>query len=139
MSTKLPPSEVAALLAKAALLDERKIDKLKALEFAKSLHPMTLADATAAIEHHRANSTEWLMPAHLNKIVAGWKRDRLQRAPLEIPPAELADHPELEREWMQRRRELIADGYPAADAEAVATEQITARSPAAFITEAANG
>ncbi|WP_019148516.1 hypothetical protein [Timonella senegalensis] len=139
MSHKLPPSEVAALLAKAALLDERKIDKLKAVEFAKSLDPMTLADATAAIERHRATSTDWLMPAHINAIVTGWKRDRLQRAPLEIPPAALADHPELEREWVQRRRELIADGYPAADAETVATEQITARTPAAFITEASNG
>jgi len=139
MSRKLPPSEVAALLGKAAALDDRKVSSEKAIEFAKALNPMTFADATAAIEHHRATSTEWLMPAHLNKIVTGWKRERLRRAPLEIQPAELAAHPELEREWMQRRRELIADGYPAADAETVATEQIIARSPAAFITEATNG
>lgn len=139
MSRKLPPSEVAALLGKAAALDDRKVSSEKAIEFAKALNPMTFADATAAIEHHRATSTDWLMPAHINAIVTGWKRDRLQRAPLEIPPAALADHPGLEREWMQRRRELIADGYPAADAETVATEQITARTPAAFITEATNG
>jgi hypothetical protein len=105
------------MLGKAALLDNRKVTKESAIEFAAALDPMTAEDARAAIEEHRRTSTEWLMPAHINQIVAGWKRERFQRAPLEIPPQALADNPQLEIQWIRRRRELIADGIDPATAD----------------------
>lgn len=110
MSGKLPDSVVAMLFARIAALDSRKTSREAVQAFAAALVPMTPEDAIRAVDHHRETSTDWLMPAHLNRIVKAWREERVRQAGQLVPPPELADDPVAEIRWRRETVEAIADG-----------------------------
>jgi len=75
------PGDAARVLAACALFDNRKIpddengDRLAEGWFALIGH-LDLRDALEAVRRHYAESTEWIMPAHINRGVRAIKAER---------------------------------------------------------------
>lgn len=70
-------SEVAKILAKAALIDNRKIDRETIEAWHEVLGHVEYDVAMAALTIHRRTSSEYLMPAH---ITANLRKAREARA-----------------------------------------------------------
>ena len=70
-------SETAKILAKAALIDNRHIDRETVKAWHEIIGHLEFDVALEALTIHRRNSTEYLMPAH---IIAGLGRVKEQRA-----------------------------------------------------------
>ncbi len=72
----------ATCLAWAAAFDNRKTDspadrQLQIQAWAEALHDLTTPeDARRAITEHYAESTEWLKPAHVNRLTARYRKER---------------------------------------------------------------
>lgn len=66
----MTPAEAAVLLAIATSFDRRTVGKSDAQAWAAALPTITFAEAKDAAVEHYANSTAWLMPAHITAIVA---------------------------------------------------------------------
>lgn len=58
-------SETAKLLAKAQLLDNRTVDRATVEAWHEVVGHLDFRDALAGLDAHRAESTDYLMPAHL--------------------------------------------------------------------------
>jgi hypothetical protein len=105
------PSVAAGLLAWAAATDNREVTEAAAIAWADALDAnVTLADGKAAISAHRAESSDWLMPAHINTRVRAMRRDRLMRAPSPQPPESLDGDPAREQAWLYEWNRAIGDG-----------------------------
>lgn len=70
-------SETAKILAKAALIDNRHIDRETVKAWHEIIGGIDFDVALAALTIHRRTSTEYLMPAH---IIANLRRARDERA-----------------------------------------------------------
>lgn len=70
-------SETAKILAKAALIDNRHIDRETVKAWHEVIGHIDFDVALAALTIHRRTSTEYLMPAH---IIANLRRARDERA-----------------------------------------------------------
>ena len=70
-------SETAQLLGKAALIDNRKVDAATVEAWHEIIGHIDYQTALAALTIHRANSAEYLQPAH---IIANISKARNQRA-----------------------------------------------------------
>lgn len=106
------PSIAAALLMYAAAVDNRKDSEEAARAWAASLNDhVTIADGKTAIDSHRAVSTDWLLPAHINAEVRRMRRARTDAIGAdEIPPAELSEHPMRALAWTREYRRAIGNG-----------------------------
>lgn len=102
--------ETLDLLTLMASYDRRKVGKADVKAWHAIAGDLRFTDGWQAVLGHYAESTEWMMPAHLRQRVAAIRQARLDAAgPTEIPQ-ELADRPIEAREWLQRTRDAIADG-----------------------------
>lgn len=102
--------EVGHILTKAAMIDNRAVTPALIQAWHELIGDIDYADAMAALNYHRANSTEYLVPAH---IIAGVRRiraDRIERAITAAPPAAIADDAAAARRWMDQQIAAIADG-----------------------------
>jgi len=80
-------SEMAKVLAKIQLGDNRQVDALVLEEWFDTLGHLLFVDAIAAVTEHRRTTSDWLTPAH---IVAGVRRVKEARNPSnDTTPAEL--------------------------------------------------
>ncbi|AZQ77650.1 hypothetical protein EJ997_10180 [Flaviflexus ciconiae] len=119
----------ARVLATAASCDNRRLasddERQMAVAFwAEALHPeTTLADATNAVIEHYATTTDWLMPAHVNKLTATYRRERLLDTEVPYPPG-LADSPQLENEWRRAWHQAVKQGASPETAQGLAWERI---------------
>lgn len=114
------PAVAAALLAYAAATDNREVTEEAARGWAAALDDrVTPADGKVAIDRHRASSTDWLMPAHVNVEVRRMRKARADAMGEVNPPAELADRPHVENTWKREYARAICDG----EAPDVATKQ----------------
>lgn len=105
------PTVAAALLMYAAATDNRQPSAEAAVGWANALDErVTLADGKTAIDTHRATSTEWLMPAHVNAEVRRIRKARADTIGDVHPPAELADRPALENTWKREYARAVCDG-----------------------------
>src|SRR5690606_26424831 len=85
------PAIAAALLAYAAATDNRNVTEEAARGWAAALDErVTPADGKAAIDTHRATSTDWLMPAHVNAEVRRIRKARADAMAEVNPPADAA-------------------------------------------------
>ena len=99
--------QVAAVaLSKASAFDNRKMNSQQEREltiraWAEALHPdTTQQDVLDAITEHYRSTTAWIMPAHINKITAGYRAARLNLDTLVIPvPDGLGAEPAVEVAW----------------------------------------
>lgn len=105
--------QTSQLLAKAALVDNRKATDEVILVWAEALRHIPFDAGMWALNRHRATSTDWVQPAH---IVAGAREYRKwfaqqqskQRAIAAAPPR-VEPPPAWVREWL--------DGLKAKDKE----------------------
>ena len=100
--------------------DSRKFTADMADTWAKTVYA-NVDEALEAVKVHYAESSERIMPAHINKIVARLRRARGSSAdhiPTPDPPVMLADYPQDEARWIQRHKQLQAGGATMAQARA---------------------
>ena len=101
----------AALLMYAAATDNRQPSAEAAIGWANALDErVNPEDGKAAIDAHRATSTDWLLPAHVNAEVRRIRKARADAMGVVNPPAELADRPALENNWKREYARAICDG-----------------------------
>lgn len=119
------PVVASALLMYAAATDNRQPSEEAAIGWANALdEQVTLADGKAAIDRHRATSTDWLMPAHINAEVRRIRRARSEALGVVNPPAELADRPHVENTWKREYTRARCDGEEHAAAEKRACDAV---------------
>jgi hypothetical protein len=106
----MTPEETGAVLATCALYDNRRTDPRTVIMWHRAIGDLPYQDCEAAVVAHYAESTDWIMPAHVRNRVKAARRDRLERAPVAPPPAELADEPGRYRAALQAGIKRIADG-----------------------------
>lgn len=115
MNTMLQVAAVA--LSKASAFDNRKMNTQQEREltiraWAEALHPdTTQQDALDAVTEHYAATSQWIMPAHINKITARYRAERLNLDTLTIPvPEGLGDEPATEVAWQAAWLEAVKSG-----------------------------
>lgn len=105
------PVIASALLMYAAATDNRQPSEEAARAWAAALGDhVSITDGKAAIDAHRAVSTDWLMPAHINAEVRRIRKTRTDTIGKVNPPAELADRPHVENTWKREYANAIGDG-----------------------------
>ena len=72
----MTPAEVARMLAAVQAFDRRTVGEADVGAWSLVLGDVELDDALLAVTRHYAESTEWLMPAHLRALVADIRRER---------------------------------------------------------------
>jgi 5,10-methenyltetrahydromethanopterin hydrogenase len=108
----MKPSEAAELLSLAAAWDDRKVTSEKAKAWAESLAGLDPQDCAEAIRAHFADSTEYLMPAHIKAGVKKIRNDRIKAAnsallePHDVDPDDVVRYLAAGR----ARRRMIAAG-----------------------------
>jgi hypothetical protein len=89
-------SEMAKVLAKIQLGDNRQVDALVLEEWFDTLGHLSFEDAVEAVRLHRLSSTDWLTPAHVAAGVRKVKADRNpsnDTTPIEARAARTAPKP----------------------------------------------
>lgn len=105
-------ADAGKVLAYASACDNRTVTREAALLWSEALGSDTrLDEAQRAINAHFANSTAYLMPAHINALVAEERRNRAKVLPAVIPPRELADDPERGWEWHRVWGDAVIGGH----------------------------
>jgi hypothetical protein len=100
------PLEAARVLAKAAAYDRRTVGDAEIMAWLEALSDLDCGDCLDAVGTHYRTSTDWLMPAHVRRIVTEVDRDR-HRTVREA--AEQADRLALAAQpTTDRRREILA-------------------------------
>lgn len=61
--------EMKRLLAKISLGDNRQVDQLVIDDWLETIGHLTYQDAYTAVVVHRRESTEYLMPGHITRLV----------------------------------------------------------------------
>jgi hypothetical protein len=82
--------QVAAVVAKVKLGDNRDVDKLVLQEWEASIGDLDFDMAIEAVSMHRRESTDYLQPAHIRRNVARIKEDSSQGRELK---AAWVEHP----------------------------------------------
>ena len=80
--------ETGELLAHAALVDNRKTDPAIVIAWHSILGDLRYADCEEAVRAHYAESSDWLMPAHVRNCVRDIRQQRIQDADIPAPPPE---------------------------------------------------
>lgn len=78
-------SEAGDLLALISAYDNRNLTAEVSAAWFDLLHPYTLAEAKHAVKKHFFDSTEYLMPAHVVKIIKAERKARLARVGTIVP------------------------------------------------------
>lgn len=104
------PSEAAQLLAYMQAYDHRTVGEADVSVWATALSDVRYADAEVAMHAHYRDSSDWLDPNRMRRLVKALRNDRLERTPMPCPPYELANDPVGTIEWLNDWRQRIADG-----------------------------
>lgn len=89
----MTPDEIINLLTVAAAYDRRKAGQadVHAWADAAARARWTYPEALDAVKAHYANSSEWLMPAHITEAIRARRTQPAPVAELELPSAPAAD------------------------------------------------
>lgn len=102
-------SEAAVVLAKIAAIDNRTVGEAAALAWAEALDErISLDDALEAVRQHRATSTDYIQPAHVNTIAVKIRHDRTTAAG--TPPIPQGLEYEQEQAWRKAWVQAVGDG-----------------------------
>jgi hypothetical protein len=80
----MTPGETAKVLLKASVYDRRTVGAADIEGWYEALGDLDLGDCLAAVGRHFRESTDWLMPAHVRRIVKEIRDERHRREPHEI-------------------------------------------------------
>lgn len=111
--------EAGDLLAKCASYDRRTTGEADIIAWLQALGDLSYRDCEAAVVAHYADSTDWIMPAHIRHRVKEIRRIRLQDTEIPAPPPELLNNPPAYRAWLREAARRIADGEPADPPQAI--------------------
>lgn len=92
----MTPADIARVLAKAAAFDSRTVGEADILAWFEALGDLDVDDALAAVTRHYRESTDWLKPAHVRRIVGEIARER-RRAVRERAELEAQQREAIER------------------------------------------
>lgn len=102
-------AEVAALLGYIAATDNRMPSEAAIIAWTNSLNEqLTLTQAKNAVDVHRGESTEYLMPVHINTIARRIRRERISREGTPPIPGGLTYA--MERAWSRAWCDAVGDG-----------------------------
>lgn len=93
------PSEAALALGLASTVDNRQVGEANARVWADLMPDLELSDVQAAIKHHFATSSEYLMPHHVINHVKVLRSERARVVNVPPFPHELASNPKAEQAW----------------------------------------
>jgi hypothetical protein len=102
----MTPEETSAVLATAALYDNRKVDSRTVIMWHRAIGDLLYQDCENAVVAHYTETTDWLMPAHVRTRVKAIRRTRLEH---EIIPAPSAEPGPYQAELRTRIREIADD------------------------------
>lgn len=103
----MTPDEVAVVLAKAALVDNRTIGEEEVMAWHEIVHRIALPDALAAVARHYGETRDRLMPADLirqSRVI----REERARLDARHPVRELPGRFETDEERDARNKENLA-------------------------------
>jgi hypothetical protein len=109
--------QTSQLLAKAALVDNRKVTPEVILAWAEPLRHVPLDAALWALNWHRARSTDWVQPGHITAGAREYRKwfaqqQQKQRAIAAAPPR-VEPPPAWVREWLdglKAKDKAVLDG-----------------------------
>jgi hypothetical protein len=120
--------EIGRLFAQMSLGDNRKLpDDEEAADalllwWHKQIGDLDYDAASAAIDEHQRDSTEYLTAAHIRARVKENREAALSKAAFQLrnlhPPQELAGDPAAERRWINEQHALVAGVEPRRELEA---------------------
>jgi hypothetical protein len=84
-------AEIATLLGLAAARDRRTIGEADVAAWHTDLNDLTFDEAREALNRHFRESTDWLMPAHLRRLVRIVRDDRRPRSEVLALPSRFED------------------------------------------------
>ncbi len=117
--------ETARLLALCASYDRRKVGEADVLAWHRIIGDLPFGDCEDAVLGHYAETSEWIMPAHVRTRVKDARRERIKEAGgVPAPPPELLDDPQAYGAALQAAATALADGRdPQAAMAAIARQQ----------------
>lgn len=83
----MKPGDAARVLGTAAMYDYRTVGPLDVAAWFKVIGHLDLEDALEAVARHYADSTERIMPAHINRIARQIREERDRREEKSAPRA----------------------------------------------------
>lgn len=102
----MTPDVAAELLTIAAAYDSRRPDRARALAWADALGDLDPEDCSLAIRRHYRDSTEFVMPAHIRRLVRTIREERragtVVKALQEAPKVPMPD-------WVRRQFHAFAE------------------------------
>jgi len=103
--------EVIDLLTTAAAYDRRTVGEADVVAWHRAVADLDFLDAQDAVIGHYAETTDWLMPAHVRKRVKDIRAARVAIAPVPAPDPELADRPADYQAALQAAVAKMARGF----------------------------
>ena len=120
----MTPEETGKLLARAALIDNRKVDTPTVIAWHQIVGDLRYADCEQAVIGHYAETREWIMPADIRIRVKEARHQRIKDAGgVPAPPPELLDDPAAYSAALQAAATALADGRDPQAAMAAITRQ----------------
>jgi hypothetical protein len=102
--------QAGRVLAKCASYDRRKIGDADVIAWFQVLGDLAYDDCIAAVIAHYGDTTDWIMPAHIRRLVMTARNRRLQNTEIPPPPVELLDDPAAYSAALHAAAVAIADG-----------------------------
>jgi hypothetical protein len=109
----MTPDEVLDLLTLIAVRDNRTVGRTTAVVWHEDIGDLNFADCREAVGRHFRESTDWLMPATIRRLVKSIRAERLEG--FQYVPVEGDEHTAVYLANFRAQRAAVADGHrPAA-------------------------
>lgn len=104
----MTPDEVLDLLTLVAVRDNRTVGRTTAVVWHEDIGDLNFADCREAVGRHFRESTEWLMPANVRRLVKAIRTERLNG--FQYVPVEGDDNTQVYLAALRDQRAAVADG-----------------------------
>lgn len=104
----MSPDEVLDLLTLIAVRDNRTVGRTTAIVWHEDIGDLNFTDCREAVARHFRESTEWLMPATVRRLVKALRSERLEG--FQYVPVEGDDNTAVYLRNLREQRAAVADG-----------------------------